>query len=279
MSQQNQSETQHPHGAQTGLINIRRLVLVIAGKWYYFAGSLAIAMVMLFLYLKYSLPTYLVTSTLLVDQGENSSLPGLDNNLIEGFRITPGQANLDNQILILTSYSLIKETIGSLPFETVVYRRGLRSAVSYYPLEPIRIMKDEGGHFPLDNEFVFQYLSDDQFRLYTSRRAEYKMDNVVRFGQKISLNGGSFTIYPQPELEDVYKSGNRIYFKFSDLDKMTRSFRDRLNVVAASRDGTILRNSLIGTNPVRDIVFLDRLIEMSMLKNLEKKNHEAQHII
>jgi tyrosine-protein kinase Etk/Wzc len=214
-----------------------------------------------------------------VEQGEANTLPGLDNNLIEGFRLTPGQANLDNQILILTSYSLIKETLESLAFETVVYRRGLLRSVSYYPMDPIRVNKSEVGHLPLDNEFVFEYLEDNKFHLSTSRRADFKMDTVVQFGQRITLNGGAFTIYPQPELENVYKSGKKIYFKFSDIDKMTDSFRERLNVVAASRDGTILRNSLIGTNPVRDIVFLDRLIEMSMLKNLDKKNHEAQHII
>ncbi|PID91646.1 MAG: hypothetical protein CSA96_07390 [Bacteroidetes bacterium] len=279
MTQPKQISNEHLQNSARSLFNFNKFFIVVRGKWYLFLISVLVAMIALVFYFRYTIPTYSVSSSLLVEDGESSSLPGLDNNLMEGFRITPGAANLDNQILILKSWSLIKETLETLPFKTIVYKRGIRRTVSYYPLDPIRVLSSPGAPPPSDIEFVFEYQSGEKFALSTSRRSTIDLDTIIRFGQRFSLGRSSFTIYPQQELEDIYKSGKKIYFKFASIDKLTRSFQDRLSIAAASRDGTILRMSLIGTNPTKDILFLDRLVEMSMQRNLEKKNHEAQHVI
>ena len=46
----------------------------------------------------------------------------------------------------------------------------------------------------------------------------------------------------------------------------------------ATRDGSIIEVSLSGTNPVKDIIFLDKLMEVFISNNLDKKNEDARKL-
>ena len=274
MNQEHMTMNKSNFSSHADNLNTRKLLLMIWRKWYYFLIAVIICGAAALYYLKFKIPTYLVTTTVLVE--EEGAAPGLD--IVEGFAVRPGSQNLDNQILILTSYSLIRKTVEELPFEIDVYRKGLRSQASYYPLSPLRIEPGPDG-LPYNIEFVFEHSYNDMFRLSTSSKLNHGLDTLLSFGQAISYNNGSFIIYPQPELENVYKSGDKIYIQFHDKEHLTGSYRSRLDVQRATRDGTIVRLSLEGTNMVKDMIFLDKLVEAFINQNLEKKNQEAKRTI
>jgi len=105
------------------------------------------------------------------------------------------------------------------------------------------------------------------------------MDTTVHFGEIINWGKGSFVIHPQPEFREIYDAGIEIYFKFNSLESLTESYRRRLEIETTSREGTIVRISLEGTNKIKDVVFLNKYTEVFIMNNLEKKNMEANRII
>ena len=203
MTQESNETVKHNPPNAASLINIRKILQMMVRNWYFYLFGIIIALLGAFLYMKHKIPTYRVETTLLIGE-ENNAQQGED--LLEGFSLRPGVQNLDNQILIVASNSMIRKAVNDLPFEVDVYRKGFRSKASYYPMSPIRVTPGEDG-LPFDSEFIFQYDENEgNFSLKTSRDSRHKLDSTFTFGQTIQLSDGSFEIDPQPELEDIYLS-------------------------------------------------------------------------
>jgi tyrosine-protein kinase Etk/Wzc len=269
----NGTAKQNPAGF-SHLINIQKILLMMLRNWYFYLIGIVIAGTGAYFYLKYKIPTYHVETTILI--GEEQGTQGSED-LLKGFALRPGIQNLDNQVLIVKSYSMIRKAVEEVPFAIDVYRKGYRSKASYYPLSPIRVEPGEDGP-PYDSEFIFQYDDEDRFYLKTSRSSHHNLDSLFRFGQNIQFDDGSFTINPQPELEDIYKAGGKIYIRFYDKARLTDVYLQRIQVSNATREGSIIRLSLDGPNRVKDVLFLDKLTAVYINNNLEKKNQEALRI-
>jgi len=173
---------------------------------------------------------------------------------------------------------MVRKAIEELPFEIDIYRKGLFSQSSYYPLSPLNIRIGNRG-IPEQVEFTFQYLGEERFRLSTSPKSGIVLDTIIPFGKEFVLNGGSLTIFPVLELEHVYMGGDKIYFQVYSKDKLAETYANRLLVENATRDGSIVRLTMHGTNGVKNILFLNKLCEVFIQSNLDKKNHEAERIV
>jgi capsular exopolysaccharide synthesis family protein len=257
-----------------GTVNPEKILILILNHWYVYVLALILAAVGGAIYLKHRIPYYDVTTTILIE--EEDPIPGAD--LLEGFSVRPGIKNLDNQLFIVSSYSLIQEVLEQLPFEVDVFRKGLFSRVSYFPMSPVRVEPGPEG-LPYGAEFVFKYAEGDQFYLSSKNKEMPDLDTMINFGQRLRYGNGSFTIYPQPELAGIYQSGERIFLKFRDFEMLANDYQERMQVDLAARDGSIVILTLRGTNRVKEIVFLNKLGEVYINKNLEKKNAEADRII
>ena len=276
MTTQNSKKTGKPeHTGFTSQINVRKILMMMTRNWYFYLFGVAIAIAGAYFYMEYKIPKYRVSSTILIGEEDNASA---SEDLLKGFALRPGVQNLDNQLLIVKSYSLIRKTVEELPFEIDVYRKGFQSWASFYPMSPIRIEIGQGNP-PYDTDFIFQYDDEnDNFSLKTTRKSLYKLDTVLTFGQKVEVGGGSFTINPQPELEDIYKTGKKIFIRFYDKTRLAEFYMDRLEVENATREGSIIRLSLEGPNRIKDVIFLDKLTQVYIQNNLDKKNQEARRV-
>jgi tyrosine-protein kinase Etk/Wzc len=264
--------------AQPGLssqINVRKILMMMTRNWYFYLFGVAIAIAGAYFYMEYKIPNYEVNTTILIGEEENAQ--GTED-LLKGFALRPGVQNLDNQILIVKSYTLVRKTVEELPFGIDVYRKGFQSRASFYPMSPIRVTLGEGTP-PYDTDFIFQYDDEnDNFSIRTTRKSLYKLDSVYTFGQNIEVGGGSFTIEPQPELEDIYKTGKRIFIRFYDKTRLAELYMERIMVENATREGSIIKLTLKGPNRIKDVIFLDKLTEVYINNNLEKKNQEAMRV-
>ncbi len=261
------------HSGGASLLNTKKVFQMMMRNWYFYVFGIILAVTGAFLFLQHKIPSYSVETMVLI--GEEDRAPGQD--MLQGFSLRPGIQNLDNQITIVTSYSLVREVLEELPFEVDVYRKGLFSKASYYPMSPLRI--EPGIHgLPYNTEFVFRFEEENKYRLKTVKNTDPELDTIMKFGQVLNYQGGSFSIIPQPELGNVYKSGQKIFIRFRDKDRLAESYVKRMMVENVSRDGSILKLTLIGSNRVKDIMFLNTLTEVYINYNLDKKNLEAQRI-
>ncbi len=256
-------------------LNPMKVLTLMRRHWYYYLAAILITIGGAYFYLKNKIPIYKVASSVLIGEGGQRQ-PGED--LLQGIMIRPGLQNIENQIEILSSYRLTRMTVEDLPFEIDVFRKGLFSTLSYFPMSPIKIEAGEDG-LPYGIEFTMEYHNEDELHLFTSSRNTIALDTIIRFGQIIKLDQGSFNIQKQPELNDIYSSRKEICFKFYTKEDLTDEYLRRLNVELINPEGGIMRLSLRGTNRIKDILFLNKLAEVFIRDNLDKKNSEAERII
>ena len=96
--------------SQSDIVDLQKLALMIIGNWYYFLICIVIAGVAAYFYSQHSLPTYRVTTTLLIEEEDNARMPGVDN-MLQGVGLRPGPRNLDNQIDILSLWVFVGSII------------------------------------------------------------------------------------------------------------------------------------------------------------------------
>lgn len=256
--------------------SLRKLRGMLTRNWFFLAVCLVVALALAFLYNRYAPSTYMATASLLIEQES----PGPSTvDLLQGFDVRQGAQNLDNQVQILNSYKTIRQALEELSFEVDCSRRKLFSEVSYYPVHPLRIVPAWDSRLPYGSRFIFRYMDQGWFRIYTPFRSHMELDTIAAFGDVIHTPEGSFIIHPQEDLTRAYASGEKIHISFTSTESLTERYRNKLVIETASRDGSIVNLSVPGTNRTRNVVFLEELCKVFIYNNLEKKNQEASRII
>ena len=77
----------------------------------------------------------------------------------------------------------------------------------------------------------------------------------------------------------LMKPGDEFGFVFRKTKDLIMEYRKHLIVESVSKDGTIVKLTLEGTNKEKDHDFLDKLTQKFLENNLDKKNREATRII
>ncbi len=256
----------------TGLDPVAILSLILR-NWYWFIIAVALALFVVRFYLHHTMRVYESSATILIDETENR--PVVDNSdLLLGLGLPGGMKNMHNQIIILRSRALVERTLDELPFEIEYYYKTIRNILPLYPVAPIRIVYDNVNPLPQDIEFSLLYLGDDKYSC-TSQDERFQFQRKASFGETIEINGASFSIECLDY--DLLKSNTdkEIYFISHSKNSLISSFVKRIEVDQLSREGSMLRISITGTNIYKDVDFLNKHIECFQAISLDKKNTEA----
>ena len=260
------------------MIDPKKIVSLFKSHKYFFIIALVVAMATAFLYNTFTLPVYRVSATILIEEDKKSNSTGNDQ-LLEGFGLMPGMKNLDNQIMVLTSRSLVLRTLNELSFNSEYYYKRLLKKRSLYPLQPVKIISISGSSLPEDVEFKLKYLGNNMFRIDGKSDSSFEIHEKASFRKAIDFGYGTFRIEPNEYGWPEKDEGKRLYFTFYSSRKLVEDYIKRLKIDPVSKKGTIVKIGLEGTNKIQDLAFLDKLTENFVNISLEKKNSEADRTI
>src|SRR5688572_19952459 len=101
-------------------IDFKALALKCARLWYLFVLGVALTLGLGFFYLNYTSPVYTVKSKILIkDEEKGSSLIG--GGELDGLDIFGGGKNIDDEIEVLNSISLMERVLTELSLNTTYY--------------------------------------------------------------------------------------------------------------------------------------------------------------
>jgi capsular exopolysaccharide synthesis family protein len=254
--------------------DLRKIFNLFKSNWLLFLISLFLSLSVAFLYFRFNIPVYRSSAALLIDEENRSGATGNDQ-IFEGFGLGAGAKNLDNQIMILSSKTLINKTIDELEFDLEYFHRGLFNQIALYPYQPILVTPQIADSLPRNVIFRFKYLDNHMFNICAKAGDSIKLDTIVSFGSSIKLKKYNFKIERNLNYLPDLKKNEKIFFVFHDRKKLVESYKNRLAVTSASKNGTIVNVILEGTNKTMDVNFLDKLTEIFLNNSLDKKNQEA----
>lgn len=275
----------NPYGAQPNVpdsdnddggskIDIMEWVVRFLHYWYLFAIGLAIAFSLAMLKNRKWIPAYYSYGTIIIKQSS-----GYGANLMRGFSVDEGMNDLNNQVLRLRSYDLIGRTVDSLPFLNVEYiTMGRFKTRNLYNTTPFTVETTELSNNAYDLLFRIEFTDDGT--LYISPEDD---DNPQIKQFRVETHYGElvetpyFTGYILPT---AYMAGKgRMFFRFRSRASLVSEFQSRLQLNFLQQSSTVLCIGLTSETQERDCDFIDKLSDIFLIQNLERKNEQAEKSI
>lgn len=223
------------------------------------------------------MPVYETTATLLINEIENRQFSD-NTQILQGLGLPGGMQNLQNQMMILKSRDLVDKTLENLPFEVEFFFKTLRNTLPIYPEVPLLLVYNESIPLPRDVEFSISFLGRDSL-LIKSESNYYSLESIVAFGDSINLGNSSLSFEPR-DLKWIDEHRERkLHFIINSKRRLINYYSNRLKVDLISSDGSLLKLSMSGTNPLKDAVFLNEHIVNFQNISFDRKNLEAERRI
>ncbi|HBE43234.1 MAG TPA: hypothetical protein DDW27_18950, partial [Bacteroidales bacterium] len=133
-------------------------------------------------------------------------------------------------------------------------------------------------------EFSITFLENDKFTI-ECEADHFPLKKTASFGETIEIPAGSFYIECRDaewfniNNDRLLEFKRKLYFIIHSSNTLVNYFTNQLNVEKVSRDGSILRISMNGTNKLRNVDFLNRHVEKFQAISLSRKNSEADRRI
>ncbi len=272
-------------------IDVKALFFKFSHHWYLFGISIFVAIVVAFLFNKYTNPEYEVTTTVLVKEAKSS----LNPTALLGIGLGNPQQNLENEIGKLSSFSLAYQTILHLPFEISYFEKSGLMTSEMYKTAPFEVVFDSTVPQAVGLKYTLKFLNKNEYEIdaegelikkYNYARQKFekgKIEKVAykgkyRFGELVHSPYNSFKIIlnnkfdPEEDLDKSYQ------FVFNDYISLTKLYMG-IKIQPINREASILKLTLKSHTLYKAVDYLNMLTQQYLNRNLEVKNRIAENTI
>lgn len=283
-----------PQYQEEETLDLKVLIIKILSYWYLFVIGVFVAIVLGFVYNRYTPSTYQTTSSVFIKEDKM----GIDPTSMMTGLTFKSNINIDNEIGILKSFSLTERTLKELEFFNVSYYVTGRVATrELYKETPFNVELDYDSLQVVGNKYSIEFIDNEQYRL-KSREGRFWLydynkdeniapvelpdyEGVYRFGEWVSNGFNRFRIVLNSNYDPEPKE-DEIKFKYSFIVRsrldLIREFSN-LTIAQTSKASSILGLSLQGHNPHKITDYLNQLMEEYMERNLEQKNLVSENTV
>lgn len=271
-------------------------------RW--FIVSVIVLLITAFIYNKVTKNTYKNQTTLLLQEDKNKNFM-TGENIMQGFGLFAPNQNIENEIGILESFTLINDAIVELNLEASIYKEEyllgdnlkinlLKTSTEIYKDSPIRISINKSTlqpinlpiHFRIiDNKKIqieaygidvpmYSYIEDDVIFIADSLR----INGIYKLDEEIKGENFNFTIHLKTKDIASWKEENT-FFVLNNLNLLTLEYQSLLDAVNTSKTSSLVIISLKGDNKYKIADFLNTLSNAYLDRNLEKKNRIAVNTV
>jgi capsular exopolysaccharide synthesis family protein len=249
--------------------------------WRWFLLGVLIALSVAYVYLRYTAPQYNAATTILVKDEKKGGLAS-DLAAFSDLGIGGAKNNLDNEIEILKSRTLVESTVRKMKLAINLSVKGKVRSTPLYKNEPIRVsfLQQSKDFDNLSAQFEFAPLSASTFQLdelgekknLLSPKASY------RYGEPIKSKHGIFVVLKvlgNAEFQKVVTDPIQIHIEA--FENVVNNYRARLAVSSVSKTSSVVELSF--TDPVLERAedFLNQLVKNYNQEAASDKNFIAEN--
>ena len=270
-------------------IDYRKLLMDGIQYWWLFLVTIGLALLVVTLKHRYVQPLYNATMTILMeDRGTEQP----QSDMMEGFGLSSAMRSLENQMAILSSWRTMRQTISELNFNISYYKSGRVKSSEMYGNIPFTVQYDPFVPQITDVDIFLSVIDANTFKLtYTTEGADYYLYNkesqsgnsgtinyegTHHFGQWLDLPGMRIMI----ENHSLSKPEEKGYFfHFNNPDVLAAEYQRNFKSLRSNENTSIVKLYITGKNSAKNIDFLNKLAEVFIRNNLDKKNQIATNTI
>jgi capsular exopolysaccharide synthesis family protein len=254
-------------------------------QWQWFALAVSICLLGSFLYLRYTIPQYKATTSILVkDEKKGGMLSELSAFADMGLGGAM-KSNVDNEIEILKSRTLVESTVRKLNLRTRVFVKGNIVDQEMYRDAPIEVdITNNMDVFYKDKvEFAFSELTPNTFELQvvkTNDTTKILLGNKTefRYSEQIRTAYGAIIIR-KSKFHDAFAKDNMHSLKvvITPFDVVVDNFRGNLEITSVSKTSSVVEISVKDALVNRAEAFLDNMIQIYNEDAAADKNYISEN--
>lgn len=255
--------------------DIMEWVMLFVSHWYLILISVFVFMFLAYMQNRKWLPSFKSSATVIIDESRGSMNSA--QVLMQGFGIQESYRNVNNQVIMISSYDLMSRVVDSLPeFQIEYISKGRFKTRNLYEWTPIAIDADFISPQAYDILFKLSIKPDGTFTITEDEESMPKGFNINgRIGYPLQHHLMFITI------NDI--SGNNsakdLYFKFRTKESLIGEFSSKLALNFVMDGSSVLEISMVSETPRRDVDFINKLCDIYLMSNLERKNDAATKTI
>ncbi len=286
--------------------DLKEIILLLYSYKKIFIITIISFLFIAFIYNKSATPKYKNDLLLLI--GENNSNAFLNSkDISEGFGLFGEKKNVDNELGILGSYTLIFNTVKNLNMDISYYQRKdilpirifnfspFSTYREIYRETPFVVVPSSISPRPINVNFFVTILSSDKFRLTADDDNVYmynyvenevikkvpkiSVDKVYRFGEDITNANFNFKLAINNNYFINDFVGKTFYFVFNDISDVARYYQAAIDIKTSAPNSSLVKVSVVGGNLEEISDFLNEYSDVYLQRNLKKKNNVANATI
>lgn len=237
------------------ILNVFRDIL---RKWHYFLIAGVFFTGLALLYVRFTLPVYQASSSILIDD-EKSSPANVSDLLSSDLFGT--NLNLPTEIGILRSRTVIQETIKRLNLEVQYWSTTNYPTQPLYPKSPIKVEVDTFIREYKDLAFSITVIDSNYFNLEVEYDGDklpaFYLNQKFAFGQDIETKHFKFRLQKGNFVKPVI--GGTYEFKVRSANKLIAEMLENLTAEPLDKDANIVRLTYMDVIPVRALDILNEV--------------------
>ncbi|MES2733227.1 MAG: polysaccharide biosynthesis tyrosine autokinase [Bacteroidota bacterium] len=287
--------------AKDGELDLQLLFFKLRAKWYYFAISLFVMIVLTFISVKLSSPRYGFKAKMLIED-ESGSKRAQDALKLLDQRFNSKGMTMADEIGLLTSSTIVERTVASLDFAVSYFfveknwlnTFGDFSIREQYENVPFRIVLDPTVNQLIGTPIYIKVISDTQYQLHVKakkaktfnlvKNIPIKQYDEVEINQTLDLDKPYKDEYMSFKIivNDTHlplngkASEGKYFFVINDLNYLTKAYQAKLAAKPLERDSRLMELTSEGEIAEKEIRFLNKLMEVFIEYDLEEKNKTGE---
>jgi len=252
--------------------NIREIVIKYLLKWHWFLISVVICFIIAYFYLKITNEEYQVQTTILIRKDKSASSL-IDMSMLDGLGgvggMTGSSKEIEDEIQVLTSKTLMTNVIKSLGVITEYYENDKYRYNEVYPLTPIRLITPQMFNDTVQKTVIFKLLrKENEYQIdfkYGKISERYKITDL---NKSIITKVGIFKFLQILPL----KMGKSYKIITYPVRSLTENYCNLIKVNSVNKRANAINVSTISACPKKSVVVLNKLIELYNQDAVTDKN-------
>ncbi len=265
-------------------IDLMRYVSLFISNWLWIGAALFLALAIAYVFNRYSQRVYNVRSTLMIKEQQSTGAIANMEQIFAGAAYNP-YPNLEDEVAILTSYTLNRRIIEELPEHHIAYvpvtRNGIQGQRTY-KTSPFILLKSAEEQ-PTNRPFTVRFTGPDTYTISLQEKPNGKSgkddsERAFKLGEAYNLNGFNFTV-GRRDSASVIDEDQRWLVWFESPDQLTNVYRGSLKVEPVQEYASVFTLTFQGYSPAQGADYLNTLMKLYILQGMEWKSRAADNTI
>ncbi len=268
------NKTISKNGSYNDPLNLREIIIKYLRKWYWFVISFFFCFLAGFLYLKMTVPTFQVQTTILLRQ-DKSNMGFSEMAILESMGMGGTSKEVEDEIQVLKSKTIMKNVIQSLGVETEYYKKSGLKYIDTYPEIPLQLMVSQNFNDTLKNPIEMKltpFSSGYKVKIkYGDLRSSYIIKDIQQ-----PFNTIAGVIRFKTNAQTFEK--NTIYrVKTYPIQSITEDYCKRIKIASVNKKSNAINIATVESNVNKAKAMLDKLVELYNLDAVIDKNMLASN--